>query len=63
LCSSTYIELKKFKKSYQQITTALDRWSAFLTRAHQLDKANVPAELAGDQAIVKAIAAVAMPLS
>jgi predicted transposase/invertase (TIGR01784 family) len=53
-----YIELKKFTKSYQQVSSALDRWSTFLTKAHDLDKNNMPKELVSDQAIVKAIAAV-----
>jgi predicted transposase/invertase (TIGR01784 family) len=56
-----YIELKKFTKQQDQITTALERWSAFLTKAHQLDqldKNHVPEELAFDPAIIKAIAAV-----
>ena len=53
-----YIELKKFKKQYHQIETALDRWSSFLTKASQLDKEHIPLELASDQAIVKAINAV-----
>ena len=53
-----YIELRKFTKSYQQITSALDRWAAFLTKADKLDKDHVPKELAGDNAIVKAIEAV-----
>ncbi len=53
-----YIELKKFKKSYQQIENALDRWSSFLTKASQLDKEHIPMELASDKAIVKAIEAV-----
>jgi predicted transposase/invertase (TIGR01784 family) len=53
-----YIELKKFKKSYQQIESALDRWSSFLTKASQLDKEHIPVELASDKAIVKAIEAV-----
>lgn len=53
-----YIELKKFKKNYQQIESALDRWSSFLTKASQLDKEHIPAELASDKAIVKAIEAV-----
>ena len=53
-----YIELRKFHKGYHQLTTALDRWSTFLTKAHQLDKYQVPAELAQDRAIVKAIEAV-----
>ena len=53
-----YVELRKFKKSTEQITTALDRWSTFLTKAHQLDKNDMPKELAGDLSIVKAISAV-----
>jgi len=53
-----YIELRKFTKSYQQITSGLDRWTVFLTKADKLDKDHVPKELAGDNAIVKAIGAV-----
>lgn len=53
-----YIELRKFIKSFEQVSTALDRWSTFLTKAHLLDKNHIPKELATDQAIVKAIAAV-----
>ncbi len=50
-----YVELSKFKKAYHEIATALDRWTTFLTRAHELDKNNVPIELAVDKEIVKAI--------
>lgn len=53
-----YIELRKFTKLYHEINSALDRWSTFLTKAHNLDKNDVPKELASDQAIVKAITAV-----
>ena len=53
-----YIELKKFTKSYQQISSALDRWATFLTKADKLDKNHVPKELVEDRAIVKAIEAV-----
>jgi len=53
-----YIELKKFTKNYHQIENALDRWTTFLTKAHQLDKDHVPKELASDKDIVKAIEAV-----
>ena len=53
-----YIELKKFTKNYHQIESALDRWTTFLTKAHQLDKNHVPKELASDKDIVKAIEAV-----
>jgi len=53
-----YLELRKFTKSYSQISNALDRWTTFLTKADKLDKNQVPAELAVDPAIVKAISAV-----
>ena len=53
-----YIELRKFNKALDQISTALDRWSTFLTQAHKLDKNDVPGELSSDSAIVKAISAV-----
>jgi len=53
-----YIELNKFKKSYAEIQSALDRWSSFLTTAHKLDQEHTPKELASDKNIVKAIAAI-----
>ena len=53
-----YIELKKFTKTYHEIQSALDRWSCFLTTAHQLDREHTPKELASDKNIVKAIAAI-----
>jgi len=53
-----YIELRKFKKTYQEISTTLDRWVTFLTRAHELDKTRIPQELSVDPSIVKAIEAV-----
>ncbi len=53
-----YIELKKFTKKYHEIQSALDRWSSFLTTAHQLDREHTPKELASDKNIVKAIAAI-----
>ena len=53
-----YIELRKFRKGYQEIANALDRWITFLTRAHELSGSNLPAELASDQAILRAVEAV-----
>lgn len=53
-----YLELRKFNKPYHEITTALDRWITFLSRAHELDKSHLPSELADDSAILKAIDAV-----
>ena len=53
-----YLELRKFKKSYHDLANALDRWSVFLSRAHELDKDRLPKELIQDPLIVKAIEAV-----
>ena len=53
-----YIELRKFKKTYQEINSVLDRWSSFLTKADKLEKDSIPAELKVDKQIVKAINAV-----
>lgn len=53
-----YIELRKFKKNYQEITSVLDRWSSFLTQAAKLNKDNIPDQLKSDKNIVKAISAV-----
>jgi len=50
-----YIELRKFKKEYQDLIEPLDRWTTFLTKAHKIDKNAIPEELSQDQAIVKAI--------
>ena len=50
-----YIELKKFRKQYQDISNSLDRWITFLTKANELDKRNLPKELSGDAKIIKAI--------
>ncbi len=50
-----FIELKKFSKELSALTTTLDRWVTFLTKAYQYSKNNVPEELAKDPAIKKAI--------
>jgi len=50
-----YIELKKFCKDYDQIADTLDRWTTFLTRAHELKKDSIPDQLQMDKEIVKAI--------
>ena len=50
-----YLELKKFNKTYQELSNALDRWSIFLSHAHELDQNQLPQELQQDPAIVKAI--------
>jgi len=53
-----YIELKKFKKQFHELGSALDRWATFLTRAHELDKNKIPKALSKDKEIIKAIHAV-----
>jgi predicted transposase/invertase (TIGR01784 family) len=53
-----YVELRKFRKEYGELIHPLDRWITFLTRAHELHKNNIPAVLAEDRAILKAIGAV-----
>ncbi|MDQ6962499.1 MAG: Rpn family recombination-promoting nuclease/putative transposase [Mariprofundaceae bacterium] len=52
-----YVELRKFKKSYDEVVTALDRWSTFLTRAHEIKRDRIPEQLQQDQ-IIKAISSV-----
>jgi predicted transposase/invertase (TIGR01784 family) len=53
-----YIELRKFRKEYQELVYPLDRWITFLTRAHELKHGGIPDALAEDRAILKAIEAV-----
>jgi len=50
-----FIELKKFSKDLQHLTSALDRWITFLNKAHQYHKNNIPAELASDLNVKLAI--------
>ncbi|MBI4645508.1 MAG: Rpn family recombination-promoting nuclease/putative transposase [Bacteroidia bacterium] len=50
-----FIELKKFNKDLQYITTTLDRWITFLNKADQYSKDNLPKELAQDDDIKTAI--------
>lgn len=49
-----FIELKKFNKDPAHLTTALDRWTTFLSRAEQWERNFVPEELRIDPAIEKA---------
>lgn len=49
-----FIELKKFNKDLSHLTTALDRWVSFLTKAEQWERNFVPRELKDDPAIKKA---------
>ncbi|MBV8802740.1 MAG: Rpn family recombination-promoting nuclease/putative transposase [Gammaproteobacteria bacterium] len=49
-----FIELKKFNKELSHLTTALDRWIAFLIKAEQWERNFVPDALQSDAAIMKA---------
>ncbi len=49
-----FIELKKFAKDLSYLTTALDRWATFLTKAEQWERNFIPRELKDDPAIKKA---------
>ena len=49
------IELKKFSADLAHLTTSLDRWVTFLTKANQLSKSAIPSELASEPGISKAI--------
>ena len=49
-----FIELKKFNKELSHLTTALDRWIAFLIKAEQWEHNFVPDALQSDAAIIKA---------
>ncbi len=55
-----FIELKKFDKDLAHLTTALDRWAIFLSRAEQWDRNFIPEELKIDPAIEKAAQALDM---
>lgn len=50
-----FIELKKFHKELKELTTTLDKWITFLTRAYEYDKDKIPPELAVDENIKNAI--------
>jgi len=50
-----YVELPKFCKDFTQLANALDRWTVFLKRAHEIDKTKVPASLQCDPLIMDAI--------
>jgi predicted transposase/invertase (TIGR01784 family) len=50
-----FIELGKFDKDYKDIKTTLDRWTTFLNKAYEIDKDNIPPELAVDKEVRKAI--------
>ena len=46
----------KFHKDWAEISTASDRWVAFMTKGEELHQDSLPAVLGADPAIVKAVA-------
>jgi predicted transposase/invertase (TIGR01784 family) len=50
-----FIEMRKFKKDWPELNTMLDRWVAFLNKAHLISKASLPEQLAQAPAVVKAV--------
>ena len=46
--------MKKFDKDLAHLTTALDRWTTFLSKAEQWERNFIPQELRTDPAITKA---------
>ena len=50
-----FVEMHKFRKGWNEVSTALDRWISFLNRAESISRSSIPSELAVDAAIVKAV--------
>ena len=50
------LSLKKFDSDISEITTALDRWVTFLTKAHALSRSQLPTPL-GVESIKRALGA------
>jgi len=51
-----FVEMGKFHKDWPQINTLLDRWLAFLTKAQDLDRSQLPTTMQSEPAIAKAVA-------
>jgi predicted transposase/invertase (TIGR01784 family) len=50
-----FIELNKFNKDFKEIKSTLDRWTAFLSKAYELNSDTIPEELKKDELVKKAI--------
>ena len=50
-----FIELQKFTKNFDELTTPLDYWTSFLTSADRYDKTTMPIQLKNDPHIRRAI--------
>ena len=51
-----FIEMGKFHKDWGEITTASDRWIAFMTKGEGLNRKSLPDTLQAEPAIAKAVA-------
>jgi len=49
-----FVEMGKFHKDWSELRTLLDRWIAFLLRAQELDRENLPEPIRSDTALTKA---------
>ena len=49
-----FIEMSKFKKTFSELRTVLDKWIAFMNNAYELDKNSIPKEMEQEE-IKKAI--------
>jgi predicted transposase/invertase (TIGR01784 family) len=50
-----FIEMGKFRKNWNELSTLLDRWVAFLNKAHLLSRETLPPELRAEPEIVEAM--------
>jgi len=50
-----FVEMSKFDKDLSLLNSSLDRWVTFLNHAYEYEKNKIPAELASDSSIKKAI--------
>jgi len=50
-----FIEMRKFNKDWSELRTLLDRWIAFLNKAHELEKNALPPAVRDEPALVKAV--------
>ncbi len=50
-----FIEMRKFNKEWHELGSLLDRWIAFLNKATELGRHDIPPALQTEEEIVKAI--------
>jgi predicted transposase/invertase (TIGR01784 family) len=50
-----FIEMRKFRKEWNEVSTLLDRWISFFNRAQQVDKYALPQQLSDEPSVLKAV--------